>query len=159
MAGLQTSTIPPTQPQNTPTPTIFKTATPTQPIKTATPEINLPHALETPVGLKNKLVIHKVKAGESLPSIANIYGTTIEAIQAVNYLLPIPLMVDYYLIIPPNQTDVEGLPKFTAFQVNADIVVETLAQQLSVDPSLLKLYNGFKDGETIEKYEWLVVPH
>jgi LysM repeat protein len=131
----------------------------TLPIQTATLTILLPHALETPIGLDYKLIIHRVALGESLPSMAAIYGTTAEAIQAVNYNLPLPLVVDRLVIVPINQTDIHGLPAFEAYEVKADVVVETLAQQLAVDPSLLKLYNGLKDGEPLSTGDWLLIPH
>lgn len=157
--GLSTLPISPTQSQNTPTPTILMTPSATLPIQTATLTILLPHALETPVGLEYKLIIHRVALGESLPSMATLYGTTAEAIQAVNYNLPLPLVVDRLVIVPINQTDVHGLPAFEAYEVKSDVVVETLAQQLSVDPSLLKLYNGLKDGEPLSTGDWLLIPH
>jgi LysM repeat protein len=157
--GLSTLPISPTQSQNTPTPTILMTPSATLPIQTATLTILLPHALETPIGLDYKLIIHRVALGESLPSMAAIYGTTAEAIQAVNYNLPLPLVVDRLVIVPINQTDIHGLPAFEAYEVKADVVVETLAQQLAVDPSLLKLYNGLKDGEPLSTGDWLLIPH
>jgi hypothetical protein len=36
---------------------------------------------------------------------------------------------------------------------------EILAQQLSIDPTQLKLYNGLGDGEILSSGEWVLVPH
>jgi hypothetical protein len=157
--GFQTSSILPAQVQNTLTPTLLVTASPTFPIQTFAPTIVSPHALETPIGIEHKLVIHRVLAGESLMSIASQYWTTVEAIQAVNYYLPIPLRVDWLIIVPINQTDAHGLPAFDAYAVKADVLVEILAQQLSIDPASLKLYNGLGDGEILRSGEWVLVPH
>ena len=157
--GSQTLPILPTQIQNTPNPTLLETATSTIPIQMLTPKIRSLHALETPIGLEHKLIIHRVLAGESLPSISNQYSTTVEAIQVVNYYLPSPLRIDWLIIVPINQMDIQGLPAFEAYAVKADVAVEILAQQLSIDPALLKLYNGLSDGEILRSGEWVLVPH
>jgi hypothetical protein len=156
---MATLPILPTQIQETPTQTILSMATETQPVQTSTPTVQFSHALETPIGIDHPLVIHKVVIGDSLPSIARYYWTTEEAIKAVNYNLLSPLRIDWYVIIPANQTDVQGLPKFEAYDVKTDVAVETLAKQLSVDVLLLKRYNGLNDGEILKKEEWLVIPH
>jgi uncharacterized protein (DUF433 family) len=83
----------------------------------------------------------------------------VEAIQAVNYYLPSPLRVDWLIIVPINQTDAHGLPAFEAYAVKVDVLVEMLAQQLSIDPASLKLYNGLGDGEILRSGEWVLVPH
>ena len=160
VAGLQTLPVSPMQAQSTPIPTLTMMASATPlPSPTSTPTIEPSHALETPIGIDRKLIIHRVLDGESLPFLASLYWTTIEAIQAVNYSLPSPVRVGWLLIIPTNQTDVSGLPAFEAYQVKADVAVETLAKQLSVDPALLKLHNGLHDGEILSAGEWLLVPH
>lgn len=149
----------PTKVQPTTTPTIVVTATTNQELKAIIPAVRPPHYLETPIGLEQKLIIHRVLVGESLPSIANLYWTTTEAIQSVNYSLPIPLLIDWLVVVPSNQKDVKGLPAFKAYIVTADVSVTTLAQQLSIDPGLLELYNGLKGEDTLKTGEWVLVPH
>jgi LysM repeat protein len=139
-----------------PTLTFLLTASSTEPIQT--PKLAMPHAMETPIGIEHKLVIHRVLEGESLTSIASQYWTTVEAIQAVNYYLPSPVRVGWLIILPINQTEVQGIPTFTAYEVKTDIVVEILAQQLSTDPVLLKSYNGLSNGEILDSGEWLLIP-
>ena len=145
--------------QYTPTPTLFITATITFPIQTFTPTVVLLHALETPIGVEHKLVIHRVRAGESLVAIASQYWTTVDAIQAVNYSLPSPLRINWLLIVPIDQTEIQGMPVFEAYQVKTDIAVRLLAQQLSVDPTLLELYNGLGNNEFLRSGDWVLVPH
>ena len=149
----------PTQVQPTTSPTIVVTATTTQELKTIIPAVRPPHYLETPIGLEQKLIIHRVLVGESLPSIANHYMTTTEAIQSVNYSLPIPMLIDWLVVVPPNQIDVKGLPAFKAYIVTADVSVTSLAEQLSVDPGLLELYNGLIGEDTLKTGEWVLVPY
>jgi hypothetical protein len=115
--------------------------------------------LETPIGIKYPFIIHRVLDGESLILISNHYRTTAEAIQLVNYNLPIPLQVDYFIIIPINQTDVSGLPAFEAFMVKENIPVEQLAQLLMVDPGVFKYYNALQDGQVVPANAWMLVPH
>ncbi len=155
----QTLTTQAVQLQDTQTPTLVFLATSTFPMQTVAPTIVLPHALETPIGVENKLVIHRVLAGESVMSIASQYWTTVEAIQAVNYSLPSPLRIGWLIIVPIDQTEIHGLPVFEAFQVKADIAVRILAQQLSVDPALFELYNGLGNDELLSAGEWVLVPH
>ncbi|MGB8214213.1 MAG: LysM domain-containing protein [Anaerolineales bacterium] len=150
--------MPPTQVQNTPTPT-FTLTSPSIPTKVTTPTTESPHVLETPIGIVYKLVIHRVQPGESLESIASHYWTTVDAIAAINYHIPSPLLVNWLLIVPINQTDVQGLPVFEAYTVKTSVLVETLTQQLSIDPTMFKLYNGLNDGEILSAGEWVLVPH
>ena len=157
--GLQTPSILPTQPQNTPTPTIMVTTAPLVSTQTFTPTIGSPHALETPIGVEYKLVVHRVMAGESIMSIASQYWTTVEAIQAINYNLQSPILIGTLIIIPINQTDVHGLPAFDAYEVKSVISVRSLAQQLSIDPALLELYNGLGNSEFLSSGDWVLVPH
>ena len=155
----QSTSISATLVQDTPTPTLLVTNTPTFPIQTFAPTTATSHALETPIGVEYKLVIHKVLAGESIMSIANQYWTTVDAIQAVNYNLPSPLRIGWLIIVPVNRTDIHGLPAFEAYEVKTDIAVRTLAQQLSIDPALLELYNGLGNNEFLSSGEWVLVPH
>jgi hypothetical protein len=158
-AGFQTPSISPTPMQDTPTPTSLATATPTFALQTSPSTTVSSHALETPIGIEHKLVIHRVLAGESIVSIANQYWTTVEAIKAVNYSLPSPIRINWLIIVPINQTDIQGLPAFDGVEVTTDIKVELLAQQLSTDPTLLKFYNGFGNGEILTSGEWVLVPY
>lgn len=147
------------QMQDIPTPTLINTDTPTFPTLTFAPTVELPHTLETPIGVEYKLVIHRVLAGESLVSIASQYWTTVDAIQAVNYSLPSPLRIDWLIIVPINQTEIQGLPFFEAYQVKTDITVRILAQQLSVDPAIMELYNGLGNDELLSSGDWVLIPH
>ena len=155
----QTLITKPTQVQPTTTPNTVVAVTPTQELKTIIPAVRPPHYLETPIGLEQKLIIHRVLVGESLPSIANLYRTTTEAIQSVNYSLPLPLLIDWLVVVPTDPMDVKGLPAFNAYIVTAEVSVTTLAQQLSINPELLELYNGLKGEDLLNTGEWVLVPY
>jgi hypothetical protein len=159
VVAMQTPSILPTKAQDTPTPTILVMNVPAIPSQTFTATTRSPHVLETPIGVEYKLVIHRVVAGESIMSIASQYWTTVEAIHAVNYSIPNPLLIGTLIIIPINQTDVHGLPAFGVYEVKTDISVRALAQQLSIDPALLELYNGLGNSESLSSGDWVLVPH
>lgn len=157
MKPIQSTT--PTQAASLPTPSLMVTTTSILPVQTWTSVPGLAHALETPIGTGPKLIIHRVTSGESIDAIANRYWTTVDAILAINYHLPSPVLVDWLVIVPYNQTDVHGLPLFEAYEVKTNVSVETLAQQFSKDLSLLKLYNGFGDAEFLDAGDWVLIPH
>jgi hypothetical protein len=157
-ARLATLASNPVEVQHTPTPTSLPTATATQPEPSPTPTQRPPHALETPIGIEHQLIIHQVLVGESLSSIAYKFMTTDAAIRAVNFKLQIPLSIGAFVIIPTNQTDVHEYPAFEAYKVLSDTDVETLAQQLSIDPVVFKRFNNLVDGEMLQTGQWLLVP-
>jgi hypothetical protein len=155
-----TYTIQPIKPEGTSTlaePALISSATSLPP--TLMPTAPSFRTLETPIGRNTQLIIHQVREGESLELIARLYATTIEAIRAINYSIPSPLLINSLVVVPYELTNVELLPAFQAFQVPADISVEVLAQQMNVDPSLLKQYNQLNDGEILKSGDWLLVPH
>jgi hypothetical protein len=90
---------------------------------------------------------------------AEKYHTSAEAIQAVNYNLKTPLWVDSLVIIPVGFTDVSNLPSFEPYVVTeTGRSVESLAQELGVNPRDLKYYNALGDGEILRVGDWLLIP-
>ncbi len=140
--------------QNTPTATL-PNPTPTATITPTTP----PLALETPIGLENQFVIHRVIEGESLLLYANWYRTSPEAIQALNPDLSYPIQVDDLVIIPIGITDVTALPQFEPYQVlDEGISVQELADQIDVSVSDLCFYNNIDENQTLHSGDWIIVP-
>jgi len=138
-----------------PTPTF----TPTQiasPIPTTQPVLNL--ALEVPLGLGQRFMIHRVMEGESLELFARRYATTIEAIQAVNYYLPSPLLVNWTVVIPLESIDVQGLPAFQPIMVVGDMTVEEFARSNSVDVATLSYFNALEASYRLARGDWLLIP-
>jgi len=139
----------------TATPTIRPTIT--QEIEVPTPS---PHALETPFGVSPKLVIHQVREGEGFIRLAEQYGTTAEAIKAINFELPETLFVDTILVIPLNTDDVTGLPRFSLRQINTEgLTIESYAERMSLDAQALKKFNELPDGYVLQMGEWLLIPN
>jgi hypothetical protein len=146
--------------KDTPLPTKpYPTSSATSLSPTLTPTIPFNRALEIPIGRNTQLIIHRVQDGESLDLIARKFATTIEAIRAVNYIMPSPILVNSLVIVPFEMTDVSNLAAFEAYQIQADISVEALAKQLNSDPYFLNQYNQFSDGEILRVGDWILVPH
>ncbi|MEW6716780.1 MAG: LysM peptidoglycan-binding domain-containing protein [Chloroflexota bacterium] len=151
-----TATITASSPEITETPLTPPTATNT-PLPLSSPTPGPP--LGVPFGNEPKFVIHQVTEGESLVLIANIYGTTQEAIQAVNFWMPSPLWSGWYVVVPINTFDTSGLPSFEVYIVaNGGISVETLAADLKTNIDDLRYYNALGDGATIPQGRWLLIP-
>jgi len=140
----------PTQP-----PTFTPTKIPS-PTSTAQPVMKL--ALETPIGRDQEFMIHRVLEGESLDRLANKYGTTVAALQAVNYYLPSPLLINWTVVIPLGKIDVQGLPAFQPLMVTGGMTLEAYAQSITVDVSTLSYYNGILPSYQLSGGDWLLVP-
>ncbi len=136
-------------------PTLVPTKTPL-PTPTTQPVLKL--ALETPLGLNKEFIIHRMVEGESLDRLTSRYGTTVAAIQAVNYYLPSPLLINYTVVIPLESIDVQGLPAFQPYMVVAGMTVDEFAQSISVDTSTLSYYNGLTAAYRLSPGDWLLVP-
>jgi LysM repeat protein len=117
------------------------------------------HALETPFGTNNQFIIHRVTKGESLALLASRYGTTENAIRAVNNQLPNPLVVNFMTVIPVNSGDVQGLPSFEAYKVPKSISMFDLAKQFQIGQMLLAYYNGMAEARILKAGEWVLIPH
>lgn len=150
-------------PLNPLTPTQFSIATVTQPsVQIATP-VN-PHRLEVTkvvAGTGHNYLVHVVAVGETLDIIADDYGTTVEAILAVNYRLKPPVWVDYLLVIPVGIKDVTGLPALDVYVVDEyeSIASTSLAEELEVDEAALEYFNVCTDNCEFHRGDILLVPH
>jgi LysM repeat protein len=149
-----------TLPEPSNTPTFVPTLTPTQ-AGTATSRPVL--GLETPLGIEHKFVIHQIQEGDSLSRIASQYGTTMAAIQAVNYRLNLPLLPGggWSIVVPVNFVDVQGFPPFEVYtMISAKEVasLKDLATLLSVDLDQFKYYNVLDDNFVPQVGDHFLVP-
>jgi hypothetical protein len=137
-----------------------------QPTKQSTETFVVPSSvpiigLETPIGTEVKLIIHKLRAGESFEKLERQYGTTVEAIKWVNYNLPVPLWADWLIVIPVNTMTIDpSLPAFQAYQVpTGGVIVEDLVQEFGVQEDLLLFYNDLFPGQVLPYGYWVLIPH
>jgi len=147
----------------TATPVPSKIGTPTHAISLTKPGFTpiikrCGYTLDTPFGVDVKFTLHQIASGENLDKLAVQNQTTMEAISAVNYSLPLPVWENWIVVIPVGVSDVTGLPSFEPYQADGTIFsLEELALQLSADEQSLSKFNAFNDSCTIFK-GWLIVP-
>jgi len=148
----------------TPTSTITRTPTLTRtpsntPSPSATSSEISPFSLDYPIGGEIKFIIHKVAAGENMNIITEKFGTTIEAIQAVNQTLPSPIWQELVMVIPLNVTDPAGLPVLASYKVATDqVTVEEIANFMLADVELVKYYNNCQAGQKFPAGAWVLIP-
>jgi hypothetical protein len=144
------------------------TPSPTAPLLPTHTPVNTPQpthlpggALETPIGTDVKFVIHRLVAGDNYSNLTNIYATSVEAIQQVNYALLIPLRAGDLVIIPVGVDAIDPkTPVFEPYQVTAEnITVDALGKQLAVNMEQLLFYNSLKAGDILATGTWVIVPH
>lgn len=140
-----------------------QTQTPTQMVSLAGPSLTpIPkrcgYTLDTPFGADVKFTMHQIASGENLDKLAVQYQTTMDAIRAVNYSMPVPVWENWIVVIPIGVTDVKGLPPFEPYQADGTIFsLDELALQLNADVQSLIKYNAFTDACTVFR-GWLIVP-
>ena len=120
-----------------------------------------PHALELPVTVDGLMfVIHSVTSGQTFETLAQLYGTTPDAILALNYKLKPPLRAATQIVIAPGMKSViADLPAFEAYQVTGDpTTIERLARELTVDADLLRHYNACPGDCALNDGDWIIVP-
>lgn len=135
------------------------TSTPTLPPPTETASVTPPAGLEALIGENPGLLIHRVERGESLTSLAMRYNTSPEAIQAVNFVMPLPLWQDWLVVIPVDLPDASGLPRFEVYQVGeTDSTLDVLSAQQGVDVDLAARYNQLNPTDSLTAGSWLLLP-
>jgi len=154
------ATLSPTAVSNTPetpnpNPTVVSTNTP---LPTLTPQATLQLDLETPLGYQGLFLIHQMAEGESLDRLAQKYSTTVALIQAINYYVPSPLLVNWKIIIPMGKIDIQGVPSFEPLMVVGSMTVDDFAKSLSVDANTLSYYNGLTTTYRLSPGDWLLIP-
>ncbi len=102
-------------------------------------------------------LIHKVAEGESLDSLAEGFGSTPEAIAAVNQFLPDPLWEGWLMVIPSGISEPKGQPSFEVYLAAAQSNINDLAQKLEVDPQALTEYNTLDTSGEIPAGTWLLI--
>jgi LysM repeat protein len=155
---LPTDTAP--EPTRTPTRTPTLKILPTHTTVVPTPTHIPMHQLETPFGETPRFVIHRVIDGETFIFLSEKYSTSKEAIVAINFGMQPVLWANTIIVIPVGMTDVTGLPSFSTFMVaEQGMTIEDLATKVSVDVTLLKLYNALPNGYVFDQGEWVLIPH
>ncbi len=116
------------------------------------------YTLDTPFGSDIKFSLHQIASGENLDKLAEKHQTTVDAIRAVNFDMPLPVWENWIVVIPVDVSDVKGLPAFEPYQADGTIFsLSDLALQLGVDIESISKYNAFTDACTVFR-GWMIVP-
>ena len=136
------------------TPTPAATDTPVGPF-TSTPGPEL----ETPIGAGPTYLIHSIRDGESLSSMAQTYGSSPGTIQAANGLGDQPLWIGQVVVIPVGISDPAGVPRFAIVQVlEPREALSDLAARHGADPEGIRRYNALGDDPWLPPGRWLIIP-
>lgn len=133
----------------------------TDPVVSLSPSVNsvvCGFQLDQLILAERRFIIHRAQGGENLNQYASDYQTSVEAILAANQKLPVPLHIDWVLVIPVGTGDLGDLPPYEPYFESAGAAGLTdMAAALSVDESLLRKANGFtRECQTVSG--WLLVP-
>jgi hypothetical protein len=116
------------------------------------------YTLDTTFGTDVKFTIHQIASGENLDKLAELHQTTVDAIRAVNFSMPLPIWENWIVVIPVGIEYMQGLPAFEPYQADGTIfLLSDLAIQLDADIQALANYNAFTDACTVFR-GWLIVP-
>ena len=116
-------------------------------------------AVMTPFGPNGQYLLHRVRSGESLSLIANLYGTTTDVIIAQNLLVPgSTLWPGEILVIFPARMDSEGLPRFRVVFLEEEVLISDFAAEHSASEEDLRFYNSLGSGEIIPARRWMIIP-
>jgi LysM repeat protein len=119
-----------------------------------------PHALQTPIGVENKFLIHRVLGGETLDWIAKNHGTTVDAIRAANFNMPANLWEGSKIIVPVDQTDSGEIIPMTAVEITGDgVSIESLAEDNQTNLMMLCQLNNRTHTYIFAPGEWVLIPH
>lgn len=152
----------PTQP--TATPTATQTATPTATSVTPTPTGTPPTATPTPTPTATlepgQTVIYVVRRGDTLYSIAQRYGTTVQAIAQINNISnPSRIFAGQQLLIPRG-TDVTPTPppSSTTYVVQRGDTLWSIARRYGTTVQAIALLNNIPNPSLIYAGQRLTIP-
>lgn len=134
-------------------PTSMPTLTPTLLQPTPGP------GLATPFGAQNEYLLHQVKFGDNLPTLAEQFQTDRDVIVAANGLLPNQsLQPDQVIVIMPGRTDSLGIVPLTVLFLDEEVLVTDFAASRGATVEELIQYNELGAHKTIPPGRWVIFP-
>jgi len=114
--------------------------------------------LETPFGAPVHYLVHKVKPGESMESIAARYDTSVEVLLAVNAEdQRSTLWGGTLAVIVVGQKNPANVQPLKAVWFFGRALLSDLAKQYSMPAEELRTMNGFAPGDWVDGQRWIVV--
>ncbi len=147
------------------TPTGRPSATPLPPSRTPTLSLSLTPALftpgpllETPFGPSGLYLVHVVKPGESMESIASRYNTSVEVLLAVNRTdQSTSLWGGTLAVIVVGEKDPTNVRPLKAVWFFGHVLLSELAKQYLIPAEELRTMNGFGPSEWVDGQRYIVI--
>ena len=127
------------------------------PTPTTIPTPDLSYALTEPFGPNDAYILHRVTAGESVPSLEYLYLASAEVIYAANDIEG-SIQVGDVLVILLERRDPGGITPFSVIYTAEAVQVEALADQLGILTADLLVYNDLEAGDIISAGRWVIYP-
>ena len=141
---------------HTPIPSATATITPTV---TNTPPPTPGPGLGTPFGMEKVYVIHLVKDGQSLGTLARLYDTTEDVIRAANAILSRrSAWPDDILVIPAGEKNPDNVRYFEYLFVGKKTDIQELADQYLISVDEIKELNNLGLDPWLPAGRWLIIP-
>lgn len=137
------------------------------PLLTVTVPVTQALALETPTPLAtpsaNGVIRHRVQDGETLVSIANLYGVTVEEIQAANGLTDVLIRIGDELIVPvtiPASAEASGSTVESRFEyvVQPGDTIISIANRFGSSVDEIVVTNSLTANDFILPGDVLMIP-
>jgi LysM repeat protein len=143
-----------------PSPTISLTPHPQgspTPSQTATLGTPTPGPLEnTPFGPNGRYVVHKVKDGEMMETIATLYHTSPAVLKALNGLKTAGFWPGQMAVVAIGETDPNNVFPMQAVWLAQPMRVDVLAAKYATSVDELRSFNGLGPGDTVPGGRWIV---
>jgi LysM repeat protein/predicted nucleic acid-binding Zn ribbon protein len=140
---------------------------PTNPMLTATVPVSVALGIETPTplptALPNGVIRHRVREGETLVSIATLYGVTVEEIQSANNLTDALIRTGDELIVPvsiPETASAGGSTVQSRFEytVQPGDTIISIANRFGSTVEEIVIVNSLTANDFIRPGDVLMIP-
>jgi len=116
-----------------------------------------PSPLEsTPFGPNGRYVVHKVKDGEMMETIANLYHTSPAVLKALNGLKTAGFWPGQMAVVAVGETDPNNVFPMQAVWLAQPMRVDVLAAKYATSEDELRSFNGLGPGDTVPGGRWIV---
>ena len=104
------------------------------------------------------LLVHKVREGESLGLIAELYNTTAEILTALNPRESPALWIDDVIVVCSGCKTDPNLPPLEALFLESGVNLSELAQDCDCSVSDLQSWNALGPGDWVAGQRWIILP-
>lgn len=111
----------------------------------------------TPFGPNGRYVVYKVKDGEMMQTIANLYNTSPAVLKAINGLtLHVGFWPGQMVVVAVGEVDPSNVFAMQAVWLAQPTRVDVLAAKYATSENELRSFNGLGPGDTVPGGRWIV---